>query len=139
MKPSRQSHILLHSHRRPSPGESLLVTIGTDLVRADGILDELTVDLLLATADFLFTRGSRTVTLDLTRTRRIDSDAVRELFHAQLNTDTGQELRFIVPAHLRPRLAICCLDDSADTSSTCSTALDRSTHVTSPDDAALPQ
>jgi hypothetical protein len=98
---------------RRAAGENLLITMGGDTVYADGVLDELTVDLLLAAADYLFSRGSLIVTLDLSRARSIDSDAIRELFTAQTDVGTGLCLRLTVPAHLRPRLAICRLDEPA--------------------------
>jgi anti-anti-sigma regulatory factor len=108
------------SHRPASPtvdshlvAAGVVVNIVDDRVRAAGVLDSETVAVVLTAADRLFTRGCRNVTLDLTHTRTVDSDAVRELFTAQQDTAPGRRLRLVAPPRLRPRLAVCRLEEPA--------------------------
>jgi anti-anti-sigma regulatory factor len=99
-------------------GCRLSISVDHQTVRVTGVLDAMTIDLVLGTTSTLLSRGEREVTIDLNDTTSIDSTAVRELFTAQIDALPRAVLRLIAPARLRPRLAICVLDGDIDSAGT---------------------
>jgi anti-anti-sigma regulatory factor len=77
------------------------ISIHGAVIRATGVLDGLTVELLLAAAEFLFYRGNREVTVDLEATTSLDAIAAGALSRALDGQATGSHLHLLVPARLR--------------------------------------
>jgi len=82
---------------------TLSVEIHGAVIQAAGVIDRMTVDLLLAAADFLFRRGYQNVTIDLAATTSLDAGAVSALCRVLDGQASGSHLHLLVPTHLRSR------------------------------------